>query len=293
MDQNNTAIRESQAGSDEQENQAVRYHIRFSVGQRYLHAVLFSTFIGLALTGLPLRFSHSFWAERFAHVVGGFGAILFFHKFCAVLLTVAFLTHVGNLLYRGFVKHERSLFWGPNSLVPRAKDAEDIFQHIRWFLWLGPRPKFDRFSYWEKFDYWAVFWGMAVIGLSGYTMWFAPFFSRFIPGSWLNIALVLHGEEALLAVWFIFTVHFFNTHLRPESFPMDMVIFTGKESEEEFRHKRPEEYRRLRETGQFQSETTTAAPQLWLKNFARVLGSVIVLIGFTLLVLTLIAFFRS
>jgi cytochrome b subunit of formate dehydrogenase len=268
-----------------------RYHVRFTLGQRYLHATLMTTFIGLALTGLPLRFSHSVWAEGFARTVGGFTAILFFHKFCAVLLTVAFLIHLGDVLYRGVVKRQKGVFWGPDSLVPRLKDFTDLYEHFRWFLWLGPRPKFDRFSYWEKFDYWAVFWGMAIIGISGYVMWFAPFFARFIPGSWLNVALLLHGEEALLAVWFIFAIHFFNTHLRPESFPMDMVIFTGKETEEEFRKKRAAEHERLVKEGQF--ETTGVVPPLWLKNFARIVGSVVILTGFVLLVLTLVAFFRS
>jgi cytochrome b subunit of formate dehydrogenase len=268
-----------------------RYHARFTLGQRYLHGVLMTTFIGLALTGLPLRFSHTVWAQRFARTVGGFGAVLFFHKFCAVLLTIAFLIHLGDVFYRGVVKRQRGIFWGPNSLVPRGKDFVDLYRHFLWFLWRGPRPKFDRFSYWEKFDYWAVFWGMMIIGLSGYAMWFAPFFARFLPGSWLNIALILHGEEALLAVWFIFAIHFFNTHLRPESFPIDMVIFTGKESAEEFQRKRAAEYERLQAEGQYQ--TTAVAPPLWLKNFARIVGAVIVLTGFVLLVLTLVAFFHA
>ena len=274
-----------------QANQEVRYHVRFTLGQRYLHGVLMTTFIGLALTGLPLRFSHSPWAQSFARTVGGFTAILFFHKFCAVLLTAAFLIHLGDIVYRGVVKREKGVFWGPNSLVPRGQDFVDLYEHVRWFLWLGPRPKFDRFSYWEKFDYCAVFWGMAIIGISGYVMWFSSFFGRFIPGNWLNVALLLHGEEALLAVWFIFAIHFFNTHLRPESFPMDMVIFTGKETEEEFRKKRAAEHQRLLEKGQI--ETTAVVPPLWLKNFARIIGSVVILTGFVLLVLTLVAFFRS
>jgi cytochrome b subunit of formate dehydrogenase len=278
-------------GPMEQAHPPVRYHLRFTLGQRYLHAVIFLTFIGLALTGLPLRFSHSVWSSRFANAVGGFSAILFFHKFCAVLLTGAFLAHLGDLFRRGFIKKEKGLFWGPDSLVPRWKDFVDLYQHILWFLWLGPRPKFDRYAYWEKFDYWAVFWGMAIIGLSGYAMWFAPLAAKIIPGSWLNIALILHGEEALLAVWFIFAIHFFNTHLRPDSFPMDLVIFTGKESQEEFRKKRPAEYQRLVEEGGL--DLTAAAPAPWLRNFSFIVGSVIVLIGFVLLVLTLVAFFRG
>ena len=69
-----------------------RYFVRFTRERRYMHAVLFTTFLGLAATGLPMRFSESFWARKFAAGVGGFGAILFFHKFCALVLTVAFLS---------------------------------------------------------------------------------------------------------------------------------------------------------------------------------------------------------
>lgn len=268
-----------------------RYQMRFTAGQRYLHGVLFTTFLGLALTGLPLRFSSAAWAAGFAHIVGGFGAILFFHKFCGVALTAAFLVHLGDVFYRGFYKGQRTIFWGPNSMVPRAKDFADLWVHVRWFVWSGPRPNFDRFTYWEKFDYWAVFWGMAIIGLSGYAMWFAPLFARFLPGRWLNIALVLHGEEALLAVWFIFTIHFFNTHLRPGSFPMDLVIFTGQQTEQELKEKHPEEYRRLVAAGKL--ELTQAEPALWLRRFAYIVGSIAIAVGFVLLWLTLVSFVRG
>ena len=124
-----------------QANQQIRYHVRFTLWERWLHAVIFSTFIGLALTGLPLRFSHSSWAETYAHLVGGFASILFFHKFCAVILTLAFLTHLGDIFRRVVIKKEKGILWGPNSLVPRGKDFVDLYQHFKWFLWMGPRPK--------------------------------------------------------------------------------------------------------------------------------------------------------
>jgi cytochrome b subunit of formate dehydrogenase len=274
-----------------QGNPEIRYHVRFTMWQRCLHVVVFSTFIGLALTGLPLRFSSASWAQGFARAVGGFSAILFFHKFCALILTTGFLIHVGNVAYHGLIRRDKRIFWGPNSMVPQPKDFRDFRDHMRWFLWLGPRPNFDRFAYWEKFDYWAVFWGMAIIGLSGYAMWFAPFFAKFIPGSWLNAALVLHGEEALLAVWFIFAIHFFNTHLRPGSFPMDLVIFTGKETEEELREKHSEEYDRLLKEGRL--ELTEVAPSREFKTFSRTVGWVVIIVGFVLLWLTLNSFFRA
>ena len=114
----------------------------------------------------------------------------------------------------------------------------------------GPRPNFDRFTYWEKFDYWAVFWGMGIIGGSGFILWFPKFWARFLPGDLFNVALLIHGEEALLATVFIFTIHFFNGHLRPEKFPMDTVIFTGVVPLEEVEHERPAEYERLVAEGQ-------------------------------------------
>lgn len=269
-----------------------RYFQRFTRAQRYLHAVLFSTFLGLAATGLPMRFSESFWARKFAAGVGGFGAILFFHKLCALVLTVAFLIHVKDIFTRAIVNREKGIFWGPTSMVANWKDAKDLFGHMRWFLGLGPKPQFDRYAYWEKFDYWAVFWGMIVIGSSGYAMWFAPFFAHFLPGWALNAVLVIHSEEGLLAILFIFSIHFVNTHLRPDTFPMDMVVFTGVEREEEFKHKRPLEYERMVKAGKVLPRLGEKAPT-WLVNFSRVAGAVAIAIGLTLLALTLSAYIRE
>ena len=267
-----------------------RHFMRFTRAQRYLHAVLFTTFLGLAATGLPLRFSDSIWARKLASTVGGFGAILFFHKFFALALTLAFLIHIKDLFTRAFVHREKGIFWGSTSMVANWKDAKDLYGHMRWFIGMGPKPQFERYAYWEKFDYWAVFWGMIVIGFSGYAMWFAPFFSHFLPGWALNAALVIHSEEGLLAILFIFSIHFVNTHLRPDSFPMDMVIFTGVESEEEFKHKRPVEYARLLREGKLEAKLGQA-PESWLLNFSKVVGFTAIAIGLILLVLTLTAYF--
>jgi cytochrome b subunit of formate dehydrogenase len=270
----------------------VRYYSRFSVAQRYLHGFLAAAFLGLAMTGLPLRFSSAPWATAMAHAVGGFATILFFHLFSAVVLTIAFLIHVANLAYRIVFRKEYGLAWGTSSMVPNLKDIRDFIQQIKWFFFRGPKPKFGRYAYWDKVDYWAVFWGMGIIGLSGYAMWFAPFFARLIPGSWLNIALLIHGEEAILAVGFIFTIHFFNTHLRPDNFPMDMVIFTGRQTEEELKHRHPEEYRQLVESGELEKHRVDPPPR-WLHNFGRLFGSTAILIGLIFLGLMIVAFVKE
>jgi cytochrome b subunit of formate dehydrogenase len=273
-------------------DEGARYYQRFSVEQRFLHGFLAVTFLGLAMTGLTLRFSTEAWATALSRAVGGFGTVLFFHLFSAVVLTIAFLIHVANLVYRIVARKEYGLVWGTSSMVPNLKDITDFIQQMKWFFWRGPKPKFDRYAYWDKVDYWAVFWGMGIIGLSGYAMWFAPFFARFIPGSWLNIALLIHGEEAILAVGFIFTIHFFNTHLRPDNFPMDMVIFNGRQSEEELKHRHPEEYKRLVETGELEKLRVEAPPR-WLQNFGRAFGTTAILIGFVFLSLMIVAFVKE
>src|SRR6185436_8446839 len=126
----------------------------------------------------------------------------------------------------------------------------------RWFLYLGPRPQLDRWTYWEKFDYFAVFWGIPVIGLSGLMLWFPTVFTMLLPGVVLNLAMIIHGEEALLATAFIFAFHFFHNHLRPENFPMDTVIFTGKVTLTRFKDERAVEYERLVSEGKLDTILT-------------------------------------
>ena len=265
--------------------------MRFTREQRYMHAVLFTTFLGLAATGLP----HALQRELLGAQVRERRGRIRRHPVLPQALRGGaddrFLIHVKEIFQRGLLHREKGIFWGPTSMVANWKDVKDLFGHMRWFLGLGPKPHFERYAYWEKFDYWAVFWGMVVIGFSGYAMWFAPFFAHFLPGWALNAVLVIHSEEGLLAILFIFSIHFVNTHLRPDSFPMDMVIFTGVESEEEFKHKRPEEYERMVAEGKLESRIGIAPP-VWLLNFSKVVGTTAILIGLTLLVLTLTAYFR-
>ena len=98
---------------------------------------------------------------------------------------------------------------------------------FKWFFGLGPRPVFDRFTYWQKFDYWAPFTAVIVIGICGLLLWAPNVTASFLPGWVFNLATIVHAEEALLATVFLFSVHFFNVHFRPEKFPLSTTIFTG------------------------------------------------------------------
>jgi cytochrome b subunit of formate dehydrogenase len=267
------------------------YYVRFTRTERLMHALLFSSFLGLSLTGLPLLFSDRPWAQFFVQAIGVRTAG-YVHRFFAVILIGTFLWHLSLIVERLFLKKDFGILWGPNSLVPQPRDVREFVGHMRWFLHLGPRPKFDHFTYWQKFDYWAVFWGMAIIGGSGLLLWFPAFFSRFLPGWVFNIATVIHGEEALLAVIFIFTVHFFNENLRPEKFPMDTVMFTGRVTADELRDERPGEWERLREEGSFDA-LVAPAPSQALYRAGRVIGTTAISLGLVLVALTIYSLLKS
>jgi cytochrome b subunit of formate dehydrogenase len=261
-----------------------RYALRFGRVDRTLHGFLMFSFLGLALTGMPVLFSDAPWARTMARVLGGFTVTHAAHRVFAAIMIAVFVIHVGRLVARVALEKDSSIFWGPTSLVPQPKDLEDMYRHMRWFVGAGPRPAFDRYAYWEKFDYFAVFWGMAIIGGSGLLLWFPEAFARVLPGWVFNIALLVHGEEALLAVGFIFTIHFFNSHLRPGKFPMDMVIFTGRVSERELKDERPAEYARVKDT---LLDAGPPSPRSWL--IGRVVGTIAVLTGLTVVGLIIYA----
>ena len=261
---------------------------RFGLADRLMHGVLMFSFIGLAFTGMPLLFSDAPWAVRLAALFGGGHAAGIIHRVFASMMIGCFVLHVWRLMHRLFVKKELEVLWGPASMTPQPRDVKELVAHLRWFLRLGPQPRFDHFTYWEKFDYWAVFWGMGVIGGSGLVLWFPEFFSKVLPGSWFNIALLIHGEEGLLAVGFIFTIHFFNSHLRPDKFPMDPVIFTGHVSQHEFAEERPAEYERLR-AARVLGDLEVAPAPAWVHRLAKGVALVAVTLGLVMVGLILYA----
>jgi cytochrome b subunit of formate dehydrogenase len=264
-----------------------RFIVRFTAADRIQHGVLLVCFLGLAATGLPLLFSQAFWARPLALLFGGFVWAGLVHRAFAIVLIVLFVTHVVRLAMR--VLHgERSILWGPTSLVPQPYDAVDLYRHVLWFFRRGPKPAFGRFTYWEKFDYWAVFWGMLIIGGSGLPLWFPTFFARFLPGWVFNLALFVHGEEALLAVGFIVTIHFFNSHMRPQKFPMDMVMFTGVVEESEYRRERPLDVARLDATGQMERRLAPPPDPAFVRR-ARLGGGAAIAVGLTLFAMIVIA----
>ena len=228
---------------------------RFTRLNRGLHAVMIVSFISLALTGMTLKFSYTSWAAFLSRRLGGFESAGFIHRAAAVTMFCLFALHLWDLNRKRRQEYGGSalrMLLGPDTMLLTKVDLRDFVGSLKWFVGRGPRPRYGRWTYWEKFDYFAVFWGIFIIGSTGLMLWFPVFFTRFLPGALINVATIIHSDEALLATGFIFTVHFFNTHLRPEKFPMDTVVFTGRMPVAEFRRDKPAEYDALVAAGRLE-----------------------------------------
>jgi cytochrome b subunit of formate dehydrogenase len=265
---------------------------RFSRTWRVAHLMFLLSVMTLTLSGIPLFFPQAPWANTLIHLLGGPQTAGTIHRVAAVVLTTVFFWHIFYAGVRIFRDRKRFRIFGPTSLIPGPQDVKDMIAMFKWFLGKGPRPKFDRWTYWEKFDYWAPFWGVAIIGGSGLMLWMEHVTARYLPGWVFNVATVFHSEEAFLAVVFLFTVHFFNCHFRPDKFPLDRVMFTGTFTLEEMQHEHPLEYERLVASGELEKHLVDApSPAMW--KGTGVLGFTLITIGLTLLTLVWIGFFTS
>jgi cytochrome b subunit of formate dehydrogenase len=243
-----------------------RAYVRFPPVDRFCHALVIVSFLLLVATGMPLKFPETRWAHAIFTLVGGAEVAAALHRLGACLSLIYLLVHISRLL--GSMVRNRAAFadqaghfrwrrlfgvvFGPDSPLPHPRDAREALAHVKWFFGRGPRPEFDRFTYWEKFDYLAEFWGSAFIGLSGLVMWFPEAVTKLAPGWLINVAHVIHSQEALLAAGFILTFHFFNSHFRPEKFPLDTVMFSGRITEQELVHERKRQHDRLQAEGRLE-----------------------------------------
>ncbi|MGB5551095.1 MAG: cytochrome C, partial [Thermoanaerobaculia bacterium] len=259
---------------------------RFTRFNRHLHFTMLVSFFTLSLTGMALKFSYMSWAQGLARLLGGFGVTGVLHRMGAVLLFVVFLLHLWYVLHN---RKTKGMSWkegvtGPTSILFTTRDAKEFVQSIKWFFGIGPRPQYGRYTYWEKFDYFAVLWGIIIIGGTGLLLWFPEFFTRILPGWSVNVATIIHSDEALLATGFIFTIHFFNTHFRPDKFPMDPVIFTGRMTVDELKYDKPGEYERLVEDGTLEEHIVEPIPS-YLEKPVKVFGFTALFIGLALIFL--------
>jgi cytochrome b subunit of formate dehydrogenase len=265
---------------------------RFPLIWRAAHLTVIVSLMILTLTGMSVLYSDTTWAPVVIHWLGGPKVAAVLHRTFAVVFAIVFFA---QLIY--FVMHvvrNRRTFdlFGPDSLTPRLQDLWDIFAMFKWFFGMGPKPVFDRWTYWEKFDYWAPFSVVSFIGICGVMLWIPGVTAAFLPGWAFNVAMIFHGEGALLAVLLLFTVHFFNNHFRPDKFPLEVVMFTGSMRVEQFKREHRVEYNRLVASGEL-GKYLVDAPSQPMTVGTKMLGFALITFGLLLLVIVLIGVFKA
>jgi cytochrome b subunit of formate dehydrogenase len=259
------------------------YYERWSAAWRWAHLVFAASVILLVITGIPLLYPNSAWAPVLERILGGPTIEGIVHKIAAVIMIAVFVAHLVYVaLYLG--RNWRTVSWfGPYSLLPTLQDGRDFVAMFKWFFGAGPRPVFDHWNYQQKVDYWAPFWGVTMLAVTGAMLWFKTLTAAYLPGWTFNVATVVHGDEAVLAAVYLFTIHYFANHWRPDKFPLDIVMFTGSMPLEEFKREYAVEYARLVKTGQLQSYLVEA-PSRPMTLGSKILGFSLVAIGLALLV---------
>jgi len=269
-----------------------KFFKRFPIGWRIAHLAFALVTMTLVLTGTTVLFSNTAWAPVVAHALGGPRGMGLIHRIAAFCFVGIFFIHFVYVMQK--LLRDRSFRWfGPDSLIPNWKDLADCCGMFVWFVGKGEKPRFDRWTYYEKFDYWAVFWGVTIIGVSGLMLAFPHVTATYLPGWVLNVTTIVHGEEAFLAAVFLFTVHFFNNHFRPHKMPPpDIVMFTGTQSLEEFRNEHPAQYQRLVDAGELEKYLVDG-PSRPMTLGSKILGLTLIAFGLILLTLVVIGFLSS
>ncbi len=230
---------------------------RFNVHQIIQHAGLMVSFILLVVTGVPLKYANSAISQWWVGVWGGIEATRSVHHFAAWVMVLVCLYHLVYLYYT-IVILKRPF---PIRMIPSRQDFITLYQEIKYLLGISKgRPKYDRFNWREKFDYWAIFWGMPIMAGSGFILMYPVLVTKFLPGWVVPTALMAHSDEAMLALIWIFLVHIFFNHFTPGVFPLNTSIFTGKVPKERYRRDHPLEYERLKGNAGQEEQTNQEHP---------------------------------
>ncbi|HDH97404.1 MAG TPA: hypothetical protein ENF73_06735 [Proteobacteria bacterium] len=211
-------------------------YLRFSKSERWQHLLLLVSFSLLVISGFMYTFKITIpnapWFQELRAIV---------HRVAAVMFIIYCIWHLSWLL---FTKRGRGFLV---AMIPRPKDLGDLLWTIFYNLGLiSVRPKYDRFNYVEKMEYFALIWGGVVMILTGFLLWFEAHFIRIFPIWVVDVANLIHLMEATLAALAIVVWHFYHAHINPDVSPMATHWITGYLTEEEMEHEHPVELERIK-----------------------------------------------
>jgi len=219
--------------------QQERVFPRFSVSQRWEHAALLLSGLVLLLTGLPQKYRDWSISQDLLSTPDRVELIRQIHHIAAIVLALEAVYHLGRIIY---LMTKRRL---PGDLLPTWQDVRDAGHMIQYLLFLrSDKPKFGRYNFEQKVTYWFIFFGILIMGISGFIIWFPIWFTKFLPGGVVPAAKLAHSTEAVVTAIFVIVWHVYHVHLERTNLSM----FTGRLSEEEMKKFHEKEYERL--TGQ-------------------------------------------
>ena len=256
---------------------------RFTPIHRLWHLGLLVMFMILSVTGIAWMYLETTWGSGLAGLFGGYQNTLEIHRIAGLVMMAGFALHIVYLISRIDWKGFPGSLLGPETLVFQWFDVKTFFAHLGWIFGLNKLPRFERWSWWEKFDYWAVWWGLIIVGVTGLMLYDPVLTSDFMPGWLINVALWIHRIESVLAMGHIFTIHFTVEHWRPSSFPYNAAMFDGTIELDEARHEHAEWVERLEREGKLEA-ATVPPPPVPLRILYFVFGYSIILLGLFLLV---------
>lgn len=214
----------------------IRSIVRMTGKQRIQHVILLTSFAALVLTGFALKYPDSWLAALLA----GESFRRIAHRVAGIVMLAAGLFHVYYLLLT--TEGRKALV----DMFPRRKDITDLFQSMRYYTIGGSsKPKFAKFNYAEKAEYWAVVWGTIIMGLTGLMVWFKVEVFGFLPRWIIDVALSIHFYEAILATLAIVVWHFYNVILDPDVYPLNWAVVDGRVSEEYYKEEHELDYERM------------------------------------------------
>lgn len=214
--------------------------VRFSPWRRAEHFAVMVVFILLCVTGLPQKFFEQGWARATLELLGGVERARWLHRAAGLLFAALTILHLAGATWLVATRRARL------TLVPERKDFTDAIMALRYYLGLAQaQPRFDRYDYRQKFEYWGMVLGALVVIATGFVLLWPAALTQYLPGQLIPASKVAHSNEGLMAFLVIIVWHIYNAHLSPDVFPFDRSIFTGRISAERMRHEHPLEYERM------------------------------------------------